>query len=143
MKLNQQPIVISPNNFPNFLAWLPGSETVLIYENDKENCTKILQESEIVFTLDFNALHRTGEMEHVLRNLTVPMVMIDHHQKPDTFTMSIPSMTYPKTACFPSKFGVGPKVIKNCEPLVFGPEFAMETVPTLLCFNSVISSLKT
>ena len=44
LKLNQQPIVISPNNFPNFLAWLPGSETVLIYENDKENCTKILND---------------------------------------------------------------------------------------------------
>jgi phosphoesterase RecJ-like protein len=85
LKLNHQPTVISPNEFPNFLAWLPSSETVLIYENDRANCTKVLQETEIVFALDFNALHRTGEMEHVLNKLTVPMIMIDHHQKPDTF----------------------------------------------------------
>jgi phosphoesterase RecJ-like protein len=85
LKLNYNPIVISPNDFPNFLAWLPGSETVLVYENDRENCTKILNEAELVFTLDFNALHRTGEMEQVLSKLTVPMIMIDHHQKPDTY----------------------------------------------------------
>src|SRR6185436_10994213 len=60
LKLNHKPVVISPNDFPNFLAWLPSSETVLIYENDKDDCAKIINEAEIVFTLDFNALHRTG-----------------------------------------------------------------------------------
>ncbi|WP_309613330.1 bifunctional oligoribonuclease/PAP phosphatase NrnA [Flavobacterium sp.] len=85
LKLNHKPIVISPNDFPNFLAWLPSSETVLVYENDRENCTKILKEAELVFTLDFNALHRTGEMEQVLNKLSAPMIMVDHHQKPDTY----------------------------------------------------------
>lgn len=70
LKLNQQPVVIAPNDFPEFLAWLPASETVLVYETDKANCTQILQEAELVFTLDFNALHRTGEMENVLKTLT-------------------------------------------------------------------------
>lgn len=85
LKENHQAVVIAPNDFPNFLAWLPSSETVLIFENDKENCIKIIQEAEIVFTLDFNALHRTGEMEHVLNKVTAPMIMIDHHQKPDSY----------------------------------------------------------
>ena len=93
LKLNHQPTVISPNDFPNFLAWLPSSETVLIYENNKENCTKILNEAELVFTLDFNALHRTGEMEQVLNTLSAPMIMIDHHQKPDTYA----TVTYSDT----------------------------------------------
>jgi phosphoesterase RecJ-like protein len=85
LKLNHQPIVIAPNDFPNFLAWLPSSETVLIYENDKVNCTQMIKDAELVFTLDFNALHRTGEMEQVLNKVTVPMIMIDHHQKPDNY----------------------------------------------------------
>lgn len=93
-KLNHKPVVISPNDFPDFLAWLPGSETVLIYENDKENCTKVLNDAELVFTLDFNALHRTGEMEGVLSKVTVPMIMIDHHQKPDTYA----TVTYSDTS---------------------------------------------
>ena len=85
IKNNHFPTVISPNEFPDFLAWMPGSETVLIYEKDKVNCTKILQEAELIFTLDFNALHRVGEMEQVLSTLSVPFVMIDHHQSPDKY----------------------------------------------------------
>lgn len=91
LKNNHYPVVISPNEFPDFLAWMPGSETVKIYEKDKENCTILLEEAELVFTLDFNALHRTGEMEHALAKLKAPFIMIDHHQKPDdyaTFTYS-------------------------------------------------------
>ncbi len=84
-KLNHEPIVIAPNEFPEFLAWLPGSEKVLIFEKNKEITTKILQEVNIVFTLDFNALHRVGEMEYTLNKLKVPIIMIDHHQKPDDF----------------------------------------------------------
>jgi phosphoesterase RecJ-like protein len=91
LKNNHYPVVISPNEFPDFLSWMPGSETVKIYEKDKENCTILLEEAELVFTLDFNALHRTGEMEHALAKLKAPFIMIDHHQKPDdyaTFTYS-------------------------------------------------------
>ena len=85
LKNNHNPTVVSPNDFPDFLAWMPGSETVKIYEKDKENCTKILEEAELIFTLDFNALHRVGEMETVLEKLTAPFIMIDHHQKPDDY----------------------------------------------------------
>lgn len=93
-KLNHQPVVVSPNDFPNFLSWLPGSENVLIYENEKESVANVLQSVELIFTLDFNALHRTGEMEQVLQKLDVPFVMIDHHQKPDDYAV----VTYSDTS---------------------------------------------
>ncbi|RYJ37345.1 Phosphoesterase domain-containing protein [Flavobacterium anhuiense] len=85
LKNNHQPTVISPNDFPDFLAWLPGSETVKVYEKDTQNCIKILEEAELIFTLDFNAFHRTGEMEHTLAKLTAPFIMIDHHEKPHDY----------------------------------------------------------
>ncbi|MBG6109484.1 phosphoesterase RecJ-like protein [Flavobacterium sp. CG_9.10] len=94
LKNHHQPVVVSPNEFPDFLAWMPGSETVKIYEKDKENCTKILEEAELIFTLDFNALHRVGEMENVLNKLKAPFVMIDHHQKPDDYA----AFTYSDTS---------------------------------------------
>lgn len=84
-KNNHEATVISPNEFPDFLAWLPGSEMVRVFETDKENCTQILQEADIVFTLDFNAFHRVGEMEKVLEVLDTTYIMIDHHQKPDDY----------------------------------------------------------
>ena len=94
LKYDHQPTVIAPNEFPDFLAWLPGSETVKVFEKDKLNCTKILEEAEVIFTLDFNALHRTGEMEHTLAKLKAPFIMIDHHQKPDDYA----AFTYSDTS---------------------------------------------
>ena len=84
-KLNHEPLVVAPNEFPDFLAWLPDSDAVLIYEKDKENIAQKIYDADLIFTLDFNALHRTGEMEQVLNKVTAPFIMIDHHQKPDDY----------------------------------------------------------
>lgn len=98
-KNNHEATVISPNEFPDFLAWLPGSETVQVFEKDKENCTKILEEAEIIFTLDFNAFHRVGEMEKVLEVLDTTYIMIDHHQKPDDYAVYTYSNTSFGSTC--------------------------------------------
>lgn len=97
-KLNHQPILISPNEFPDFLAWMPGSETVLIYEKDKVGTKAVLEQAELIFTLDFNALHRTGEMENDLTTLKAPFIMIDHHQAPDSYAeVTFSDTTYGST----------------------------------------------
>ena len=98
-KLNHNPVVIAPNDFPNFLGWLPSSDNVLIYENDKNAVSKVLNEVDLVFTLDFNALHRTGEMENVLNKLKVPFIMIDHHQSPDNYAVVTYSNTSISSTC--------------------------------------------
>lgn len=83
-----EPTVITPNEFPDFLAWLPSSNTVKVFERETEVSNKILQEADIIFTLDFNMLSRTGDqMEIALKKLTVPFVMIDHHQKPGDYAL--------------------------------------------------------
>lgn len=99
LKGNHQPVVIAPNEFPEFLAWLPGSESVLVYEKDKENVARILHEQDLIFTLDFNALHRTGEMEFVLNKLKAPFIMIDHHERPDSYAAFMYSDTAFGSTC--------------------------------------------
>ncbi len=75
--------VIAPNEFPDFLSWLPAAGTVKVFEREPETATRILQDADIVFTLDFNTLSRLGDpMEAVLKGLDVPFIMIDHHQEP-------------------------------------------------------------
>mmetsp|Transcript_126972 Transcript_126972/g.353633 ORF Transcript_126972/g.353633 Transcript_126972/m.353633 type:complete len:218 (+) Transcript_126972:108-761(+) len=59
-----------------------------------------------------------------------------------TRTMSMPSTTWPKTTCLPSKCGVAFVQMKNWEPLVLGPEFAMERMPGPVCLTLKFSSLK-
>ena len=123
LKLNHNPVVIVPNDFPNFLAWLPASETVLVYENDKENVSKIIQEQELIFTLDFNALHRTGELEHVLNKLSTPMIMIDHHQAPDAYA----TVTYSDTS-----FGSTCEMVYNFIEFLGKKEVLDKTIATCL-----------
>jgi len=86
--LGHHPVVIVPNDFPDFLAWLPSVETVKVFERDVEAGTRLLNDAELIFTLDFNVLSRTGDsMEAALKALTVPFIMIDHHQKPDDYAV--------------------------------------------------------
>jgi|SRR5690554_164786 len=85
-KLGHEVTVVSPNEFPDFLTWLPDSDTVEIFEKTQHQSAKTLQQADLIFTLDFNALHRTGStMEAVLKELKVPFLMIDHHEKPDDY----------------------------------------------------------
>jgi phosphoesterase RecJ-like protein len=85
-QLHHEVTFISPNEFPDFLAWLPGTNEVVIFEREFEKALKILTTSDLIFTLDFNALHRTGDaMQKTLETLEAPMIMIDHHQAPDDY----------------------------------------------------------
>lgn len=85
-KLHHQVIVVAPNEFPDFLAWLPDADKVLIFERENDRAKKEIESSKLIFTLDFNALHRTGDsMSAYLETLDTPMVMIDHHQAPDDY----------------------------------------------------------
>ena len=123
LKGNHQPIVIAPNEFPEFLAWLPGSEKVLIFENEKEKSTQLLQECDLIFTLDFNALHRVGEMEKILIQLNAPFIMIDHHQSPDNYA----AFTYSDT-----QFGSTCEMIYNFISFLNQKEQLDKTIATCI-----------
>ncbi len=79
--------LISPNTLPDYLKWLPGSKQILIFDKDKKKVKQALEQSQIIFTLDFNDLSRTGEdLENILNNLKNKIfVMIDHHLHPKNY----------------------------------------------------------
>lgn len=91
--------VIAPNDFPHFLKWLPSSDTVMVYETEREEATAFLEKADVIFTLDFNTLGRTGEMEEVLARLTSPKIMIDHHQMPGDYAAFMFSDTRYASTC--------------------------------------------
>lgn len=55
---------------------------------------------------------------------------------PMRFTIAMPFLTRPKMVCLPSSHGVGASVMKNCDPLVLGPEFAMLSTPAPVCLRA-------
>ncbi|WP_299522116.1 bifunctional oligoribonuclease/PAP phosphatase NrnA [Winogradskyella sp.] len=82
---NHSVVVIAPNDYPDFLKWLPGNDSVLIFESHEEDSEALIHNANLIFTLDFNALHRTGGMTEVLENSKATKIMIDHHQQPDDY----------------------------------------------------------
>lgn len=85
LKLDHDVTVIAPNDYPDFLKWLPGDSSVLKYESSEKESDLIIANSDVIFTLDFNALHRTGNMKSVLESSNAIKIMIDHHQQPDDY----------------------------------------------------------
>lgn len=86
-KSGHQTTVIMPNDFPDFLKWMPGCETIIIYEKEVEKSNSLISEAEIIFTLDFNSLNRIGDLQQPLENSQAKFVMIDHHQQPDPYAL--------------------------------------------------------
>ena len=75
--------MVCANAFPDFLAWMPGADEILIYEKDGEVCDAAVAEAECIILLDFNALSRSGILHNEIGKTRCPRVIVDHHPDPD------------------------------------------------------------
>jgi phosphoesterase RecJ-like protein len=79
-----QATVVTPNDYPDFLKWLPGSKEVYKFDMQNRQAKTAIDEATIIFLLDFNALHRVGsDMQNTLEDFVGTFIMIDHHQDPE------------------------------------------------------------
>ena len=85
--------IIVPDQFPDFLMWLPNTEKIVRYDKHKEKCDMLFKIADLVFCLDYNATSRVSDMEPALVSSPAPKVLIDHHLDPDVpavLTISVP-----------------------------------------------------
>lgn len=92
-------VVIVPNEYPNFLKWMPGNEAIINFEKENRLAVERISEAEIIFTLDFNDLSRTGQMQQVLKNASAKFIMIDHHQEPMNYAQIVYSDVTMSSTC--------------------------------------------
>jgi phosphoesterase RecJ-like protein len=77
--------VVAPTDYAYFLNFLPGNDSVVVFESDIEKSTKLIEEAELIFCLDFNRLHRINEMGPLVEAAKAELVVVDHHLDPDDF----------------------------------------------------------
>ncbi|WP_431135062.1 DHH family phosphoesterase [Psychroserpens mesophilus] len=82
---NHNVSIIAPNDYPDFLKWMPKESSILKYDAQKEDCDAVIYHADLIFTLDFNSLSRIGDMETIVSNSEAIKIMIDHHQQPDDY----------------------------------------------------------
>ena len=81
--IGKEPTMIVPDQFPDFLTWLPNSQKIVRYDKHREKCDMLFKIADLIFCLDYNTPSRVDEMEQSLVNSPASRVLIDHHLKPE------------------------------------------------------------
>ena len=89
-KTGHQSHIISPNEYPEFLDWMPGQNEILKFFQFTDQSTQWIENADIIFTLDFNQLSRIDNMAPIVEQSDAQKIMIDHHEHPGDYA----SITY-------------------------------------------------
>ena len=81
--LGKEPVVIVPDQYPDFLLWMPNTEKIVRYDKHREKCDMLFKIADLVFCLDYNTPSRVEDMEQALVSSPAARVLIDHHPNPD------------------------------------------------------------
>jgi bifunctional oligoribonuclease and PAP phosphatase NrnA len=85
-KRNHQVTVVTPSDYPDFLAWMPGNNEVTIFHKDRPApAENLIRNAEIIFCLDFNSLKRIHEVGDLVQASSAKKVLVDHHLEPEKF----------------------------------------------------------
>lgn len=91
--------IIVPNDYPEFLHWFSSDIEIVNYDRKKNRGKAILEETQLLFCLDFNEAKRTARMEKRILEFSRPKVLIDHHPYPTDFCdLMISETEYSSTA---------------------------------------------
>lgn len=78
----KKPVVIVPDQYPDFLQWIPGTNCIVRYDKHKDEADTLFSSADLVFCLDFNQPSRTDAMADALTASKAAKVMFDHHLDP-------------------------------------------------------------
>ena len=75
--------VVVPDQYPDFLHWLPNNEKIVRYDKHPSKCDMLFKITDLIVCLDFNTPSRVEDMEPALVSSPARKILIDHHLKPD------------------------------------------------------------
>ena len=84
-----------PNIFPDFLKWMPGADSILIYTRQQEQAKAAIEQADLIIICDLNQPSRLNGLEEHVMASQAPRILIDHHLDPAYFcqlTVSRPEM---------------------------------------------------
>lgn len=77
--------VVTPDRPPRNLRCLPGIKDIVPYTQYPEFAHQLLEDADLIFCLDFNALYRVDRMRDELASAGGHKIMVDHHEGPEPF----------------------------------------------------------
>ncbi len=98
-KMGHEVYPITPNEYPEFLYWMPGNVKVIDFSKKAIQAKKIIESANFIFILDYNDSKRGGEMKDAIQKANAIKVMIDHHPYPQIQTNYSFSYTEVSSTC--------------------------------------------
>jgi len=101
LAMGKQVSVVVPNEYPNFLAWIPGAKEDIIYDKHTEKADAAIDEADLLIITDFQEPKRAGDklgerLKAIGERQEKPIIMIDHHLHPSD--MATVTISYPDCA---------------------------------------------
>ncbi|MCF6185388.1 MAG: DHH family phosphoesterase [Bacteroidales bacterium] len=81
----KNPQIIMPNDFPDFLNWMPDADKILRFDNQENESKNLIKKADVLIFCDFNDLKRLSKLQETVKLHDLPKVMIDHHPQPTGF----------------------------------------------------------
>ena len=81
-QMGKEPLVVVPDQYPDYLQWLPNSEKIVRYDKRRDYVDTVLRIADLVICLDFNSFARTADIADALAASPARKVLIDHHPEP-------------------------------------------------------------
>ncbi len=84
-RLGKIAVGVVPNSYPDNLKSVPGSDALIVCTGRQEQVTRLVEEADLLFCVDYNASDRAGELlAELISASKAPKVMLDHHLQPET-----------------------------------------------------------
>lgn len=94
-----QVCVITPNDFPDFLHWLPGSKEVIVAFKSRHTAEKLIQDADLIIFTDFSGIGRIEEIADLVESNLSAKILIDHHPGPEPIADVLISDTSYSSTC--------------------------------------------
>ena len=94
--LGKEALVVVPDAFPDFLAWMPGAQDIVRFDKHRDKAELLIAMADVVFAMDYNALSRVDDMGPLIEKSKATKVLVDHHLQPEKFchlTFSYPQLS--------------------------------------------------
>ncbi|MBM3165520.1 MAG: bifunctional oligoribonuclease/PAP phosphatase NrnA [Bacteroidetes bacterium] len=80
----QVEVVLPDSPAPNIASFLDGTDC-LFYDSNPQLVEQRFKSADCLIGLDFNAVSRVGDLQHLIVNFEGKRILIDHHTEPEDF----------------------------------------------------------
>lgn len=97
--MGKQTAVITPDQAPYDLAFVPGFNEMTAYTRNPIKAERLISSADLILCLDYNGLKRVAQMAPFIRQSNARKVLIDHHLHPEDFADLVISQPEQTSTC--------------------------------------------